>query len=89
MPVRRVEQASGWCNRTEESQMRTWLIAGASSSFGRAIANEALRRGERVVATARRPQDLEDIRSRHQETALPLRLDVTDRRTSPRRSRRP
>jgi NAD(P)-dependent dehydrogenase (short-subunit alcohol dehydrogenase family) len=58
--------------------MRTWLVTGASSGFGRTISEEALRRGERVVATARKPQDVEDFRSRYPETALPLRLDVTD-----------
>jgi NAD(P)-dependent dehydrogenase (short-subunit alcohol dehydrogenase family) len=81
MPARGVEQASGLrysATGTEEIQMRTWLITGASSGFGRAIANEALRRGERVVATARRPPDIDDFRLRHPETALPLRLDVTD-----------
>jgi NAD(P)-dependent dehydrogenase (short-subunit alcohol dehydrogenase family) len=37
---------------------RVWLITGASSGFGRAIAQEALSRGDRVVATARRPETL-------------------------------
>ena len=32
---------------------RVWLITGASSGFGRALAEAALERGERVVATAR------------------------------------
>lgn len=58
--------------------MKTWLITGASSGLGRAIAEEALRGGERVVATARRPADVEDLRGRYPETALAMALDVTD-----------
>ncbi|HEY0345344.1 MAG TPA: SDR family NAD(P)-dependent oxidoreductase [Solirubrobacteraceae bacterium] len=51
---------------------RVWLITGASSGFGRAIAEAALERGERVVATARTaPQELAGDR------LLSLPLDVT------------
>jgi NAD(P)-dependent dehydrogenase (short-subunit alcohol dehydrogenase family) len=38
------------------TQQRVWLITGCSSGFGRAIAEAALARGDRVVATARRPE---------------------------------
>ena len=36
-----------------------WLITGASSGFELAIAEAALERGDRVVATARRPAAIE------------------------------
>ncbi|MFW8068300.1 SDR family NAD(P)-dependent oxidoreductase, partial [Klebsiella pneumoniae] len=39
--------------------MSVWFITGASRGFGRAVAEEALKRGEKVVATARNPSSLE------------------------------
>jgi NAD(P)-dependent dehydrogenase (short-subunit alcohol dehydrogenase family) len=55
---------------------RVWLITGASSGFGRAIADAALARGDSVVATARRTEALDDLVG--QERAQVLSLDVTD-----------
>jgi len=39
----------------ESGSTRVWFITGTSGGFGRSIAEEALARGERVVATARPP----------------------------------
>ncbi|MGE4431505.1 MAG: oxidoreductase [Sphingobium sp.] len=58
---------------------KTWLITGASSGLGRAIAETALRRGDRVIAAARDPRQLDDLVAHHQARLTPLRLDVTDR----------
>jgi NAD(P)-dependent dehydrogenase (short-subunit alcohol dehydrogenase family) len=55
---------------------RVWLITGTSSGFGRAIADAALARGERVVATARRVESLADL-AEHERAHL-VALDVTD-----------
>ena len=41
--------------------IRTWLITGSSRGFGRELAVAALERGNRVVATARRPEQLDDL----------------------------
>ena len=38
---------------TTMNDNRVWLITGTSSGFGRAVAEAALDRGDRVVATAR------------------------------------
>lgn len=38
---------------------KTWLITGASRGLGRHLARHVLDRGHRVVATARRPEDLD------------------------------
>ncbi len=57
---------------------RTWLITGASRGFGRALAEAVLAAGDRLVATARRPEQLADLVSRHGERVLPVALDVTD-----------
>jgi NAD(P)-dependent dehydrogenase (short-subunit alcohol dehydrogenase family) len=58
------------------SNQRVWLITGASSGFGRAIADAALQRGDAVVATARRAEALSDLQGR--ERAHVVSLDVTD-----------
>jgi NAD(P)-dependent dehydrogenase (short-subunit alcohol dehydrogenase family) len=57
---------------------RIWLITGSSSGFGRTLAEAALDAGDRVVATARRPQTLDDLVARAPERVLALPLDVTD-----------
>ena len=44
---------------------RVWLITGATSGFGRAIAEAALAAGDTVVAAARRPQALDDLAGRY------------------------
>jgi NAD(P)-dependent dehydrogenase (short-subunit alcohol dehydrogenase family) len=55
---------------------RVWLITGASSGFGRALADAALSRGDSVVATARRIEALEDLSPHERVEAIPL--EVTD-----------
>jgi NAD(P)-dependent dehydrogenase (short-subunit alcohol dehydrogenase family) len=57
---------------------RVWLITGASSGFGRSIAEAALAAGDDVVASARRPAALADLVSEHPDRVLALELDVTD-----------
>jgi NAD(P)-dependent dehydrogenase (short-subunit alcohol dehydrogenase family) len=57
---------------------RVWLISGSSSGFGRSIAEAALRAGDRVVATARRPQALSDLVATAPDRVLAVGLDVTD-----------
>jgi len=56
---------------------RVWLITGSSSGFGRAIATTVLDRGEKVVVTARNPQQVEDIQTKYPDRALAVQLDVT------------
>jgi NAD(P)-dependent dehydrogenase (short-subunit alcohol dehydrogenase family) len=58
---------------------RTWFITGTSRGFGREWASAALRRGDRVVGTARDPSTLDDLVQQHPDTLLALALDVTDR----------
>jgi NAD(P)-dependent dehydrogenase (short-subunit alcohol dehydrogenase family) len=58
----------------QDTAGRVWLITGCSAGFGRAIADAALARGDRVVATARRPEALADLAG---ERALVVALDVT------------
>jgi NAD(P)-dependent dehydrogenase (short-subunit alcohol dehydrogenase family) len=57
---------------------RVWFITGASSGFGKALAEAVLSRGERVVLAARRVDRLIDIAQPYGDRALALPLDVTD-----------
>jgi NAD(P)-dependent dehydrogenase (short-subunit alcohol dehydrogenase family) len=57
---------------------KVWLITGASSGFGRAIAEAALADGDVVIGAARRPGALEDLVAAHPDQVEALRLDVAD-----------
>ncbi|RSD07238.1 oxidoreductase [Amycolatopsis eburnea] len=57
---------------------RVWLITGCSAGFGREIALAALAAGDRVVATARRPETLADLLERGGARVRTAALDVTD-----------
>jgi NAD(P)-dependent dehydrogenase (short-subunit alcohol dehydrogenase family) len=57
---------------------RTWLITGSSRGFGRALAQEALRHGDNVVATARRPESLQAVVDEYGDRVRAVALDVTD-----------
>ncbi|QTE01340.1 oxidoreductase [Streptomyces cyanogenus] len=63
---------------THRAEGRVWLITGASSGFGQAIAEAALAAGDTVVATARRTETLDDLIAAHPDRAVAVRLDVTD-----------
>ncbi|MFD8567791.1 oxidoreductase [Streptomyces sp. NPDC059639] len=57
---------------------KVWLITGANSGFGRAFTAAAAERGDTVVATARRPQELADLVDAHPGQVEAVALDVTD-----------
>jgi NAD(P)-dependent dehydrogenase (short-subunit alcohol dehydrogenase family) len=57
---------------------RVWLITGASSGFGRAVAEAAVAAGDVVVAAARRVAALDDLVAAHPGQVEALPLDVTD-----------
>jgi NAD(P)-dependent dehydrogenase (short-subunit alcohol dehydrogenase family) len=58
---------------------KVWFITGASKGFGREWAEAALERGDRVAATARKPETLDALVAKYGDNVLPLKLDVTDR----------
>jgi NAD(P)-dependent dehydrogenase (short-subunit alcohol dehydrogenase family) len=58
---------------------QTWFITGSSRGFGRALAVAALEAGDQVVATARKPEQLDDLVQQYGDRVLPVALDVTDR----------
>jgi NAD(P)-dependent dehydrogenase (short-subunit alcohol dehydrogenase family) len=57
----------------------TWFITGSSRGFGRSLAVAALEDGDQVVATARKPEQLDDLVQQYGDRVLPVALDVTDR----------
>ncbi len=57
--------------------MRTWFITGASRGFGALIAEQALAKGDQVVATARNPKAIVE-RFGVRSNLLAVALDVTD-----------
>ena len=56
-----------------------WFITGASRGFGRVWAEGALKRGDKVVATARSAAALAELSKRYGHAVQPLALDVTKR----------
>ncbi|KAI0671250.1 NAD-P-binding protein [Trametes maxima] len=59
------------------SRPRVWFITGASSGFGRLLAELILSKGEIAVATARRPSALDDLKAKHpSDHLLVVKLDV-------------
>ncbi|MEV0194809.1 oxidoreductase [Kitasatospora purpeofusca] len=57
---------------------RIWLVTGANSGFGLALAEAALAAGDTVVAAVRRPETLAEAAGAHPGRLVPVRLDVTD-----------
>ncbi|WP_327011109.1 SDR family NAD(P)-dependent oxidoreductase [Dactylosporangium sp. NBC_01737] len=58
---------------------KTWFITGASRGLGRVWTEAALRRGDRVAATARDARALRPLTEEFGAAVLPIELDVTDR----------
>lgn len=58
---------------------RTAFITGATSGFGDAIARRLVRDGLRVIATGRRAERLNRLRTELGDAVLPVALDITDR----------
>src|SRR2546423_4856371 len=56
----------------------TWLVTGASSGLGYALAEHVLEQGERVVLAARTLDPMVALADRYPDTALAIPLDVTD-----------
>ena len=57
---------------------KTFLITGTSSGFGKQLATVALNRGDNVVATARKLDDIRHFADEFPETAQVSVLDVTN-----------
>jgi len=60
------------------SSARVWLITGATSGFGRALAEAAVAAGDIVVGAVRSPGRLDDLVAAHPGQVSAVPLDVTD-----------
>lgn len=57
---------------------KVWFITGASSGFGRALAEAVIASGDQAVIAARRLDRLQEIARGNEARVLPLALDITD-----------
>lgn len=57
---------------------KVWLITGSGNGLGRHITEAALAKGERVVATARNIEQLDDLVKQYSDQIRVATLDVTD-----------
>ena len=57
---------------------KVWFITGCSTGFGRNIAMEALEQGNKVAVTSRKTDDIKDIIAQFPDTAIAVKLDVTN-----------
>lgn len=57
---------------------QAWIITGASRGFGRALAESALAKGDRVVAAVRRPESMTDLEAEYPDTFLVVKHDARD-----------
>src|ERR1700761_7447446 len=59
---------------------KVWFITGTSRGFGRIWAEAALKRGDKVAATARDKESLKELTKTYGDNVLVSALDVTDRK---------
>lgn len=57
---------------------KVWFITGCSTGFGRHLAQEVLKKGDNVAVTARNTDDVKDLVLQYPDTAIAIKLDVTD-----------
>jgi NAD(P)-dependent dehydrogenase (short-subunit alcohol dehydrogenase family) len=61
-----------------ETKRQVWFVTGSSRGLGRETVRAALAQGHKVVATARKPEQLDDLAVAHRQDLLTLALDVCD-----------
>ena len=57
---------------------KTWFITGTSTGFGRELTEKLLARGDRVAATLRKTDMLDDLKTRYGDQLWIASLDVTN-----------
>lgn len=57
---------------------KVWFITGSSRGFGKVWTEAALKRGDKVAATARQLSSINDLKEKYGENVLILELDVTN-----------
>ncbi|GLU53496.1 oxidoreductase [Dyadobacter frigoris] len=56
---------------------KVWFITGSSRGLGRNLAEAVLEKGDKVVATARNTEQLNDLVQKYPDHVFPVKLDVT------------
>jgi len=64
--------------KDNSSTNKVWFITGASRGFGSVWADAALKRGDKVAATARKLESIAGLKEKYGENVLTLELDVTN-----------
>lgn len=64
-------------NQIPVQRKKVWFITGSSRGFGRIWTEAALKRGDKVAATARRLDSIADLKEKYGEQVLLLKLDIT------------
>ncbi len=71
------EEAGNQPAPTPVTSPKVWFITGTSRGFGRVWAEAALKRGDKVAATARNLESIADLNETYGDRVLTLALDVT------------
>jgi len=58
---------------------KVWFITGSTRGLGRSLTEAVLAGGDKVAATARNPEQLQDSLEKYPDQVYPLQLDVTDK----------
>ncbi len=56
---------------------RVWLLTGSSTGIGRAVADELVRRGIKLIATARDPKDIQALKDQGGDNVVIAALDIS------------
>ena len=64
-------------NENKTNAEKVWFITGSSRGFGRVWTEAALKRGDKVAATARSLDSIADLKEKYGENVHILKLDVT------------
>jgi len=57
---------------------KVWFITGSSRGLGRSLTEAVLAAGDNVAATARKPEQLNDLLEKYPNQLYPIQLDVTN-----------
>lgn len=57
---------------------KVWFITGSARGLGRSLTEAVLKNGDKVAATARNTDQLNDLVARYGDSIFPVQLDVTD-----------
>lgn len=72
------ENAGTLSIQSPDKSSKVWFITGASRGFGQVWVEAALKRGDKVAATARKLESIAGLNEKYGKNVLTLELDVTN-----------